>query len=274
MVFKRLAVLAAVLLILATPAAQAAGVNGQEIAGTVPRLLSATSDKDARCVECNLGDAVTDAMCRYLGTDIAIVCGGELKANLFGDITWDELRNAFPEDCQLATAVVTVRQLREILEVGVSHIRLNASEKIDVSSSVYDGFPQISGFTLFYDASAPVGQRVHDIYFGDEKLALDDDSTTLTLAATVFMLEGGYGLPPVEGIVRSDLTLPDIFARYMNDGMADYRNTGERIRVIGVAGGGFTGLVIAAIIIACVFFSMYRRFGKVQHTRYFRYYPR
>ncbi len=274
MVFKRLAVLAAVLLLLATPAAQAAGVNGQEIAGTVPRLLSATSDKDARCVECNLGDAVADAMCKYLDADIAIVCGGDLKANLFGDITWDELRNAFPEDCQLATAVVTVRQLREILEAGVSHIRLNASEKIDTASSVYDGFPQISGFTLFYDASAPVGQRVHDIYFGDEKLALDDDSTTLTLAATVFMLEGGYGLPRVDHIVRSDLTLPDIFARYMNDGMADYLGTDKRIRTMGTAGGGFSGPVVASVIIAAIWISIYRRPGKRQHTRYFRYYPR
>lgn len=274
MVLKRLAVLAAVLLILATPAAQAAGGNGQEVAGTVPRALTSEGDKDARCVECTLGDAVADAARKYLGTDLAIICGGDIKANLLGDLTWDDLSIVFPEDRMLATTAVTVRQLREILEVGVSHIRLNPSERIDMESSVYDGFPQISGFTLTYDASAPVGQRIHEIYVNDEKLALDDDTRTFTLAATAFMLEGGYELPAVDRAAHSDMTLTDVFVRYMNDGMADYRNTGERIRVIGVAGGGFTGLVIAAIIIACVFFSMYRRFGKVQHTRYFRYYPR
>ena len=274
MVLKRLAVLAAVLLILATPAAQAAGGNGQEVAGTVPRALTSEGDKDARCVECTLGDAVADAARKYLGTDLAIICGGDIKGDLLGDLTWDDLSIVFPEDRMLATTAVTVRQLREILEVGVSHIRLNPSERIDMESSVYDGFPQISGFTLTYDASAPVGQRIHEIYVNDEKLALDDDTRTFTLAATAFMLEGGYGLPAVDRAVHSDMTLTDVFVRYMNDGMADYRNTGERIRVIGVAGGGFTGLVIAAIIIACVFFSMYRRFGKVQHTRYFRYYPR
>jgi 5'-nucleotidase len=162
MAFKRLAALAATLFLLAMPAALAASGNGTELAGTVPRLLTATSDKNARCVECTMGDAVADAVRKYLGADIAIVNGGDLKANLpGGEITWDELRSAFAEDRPLATAIVTVRQLREILEAGVSHIRMNASERIDEPSSVYDGFPQISGFTLYYDASAPVGQRVH-----------------------------------------------------------------------------------------------------------------
>jgi len=274
MVLKRLAALVAALLILTTPAAQAAGGNGQEVAGTVPRALTSEGNHDARCVECTLGDAVADATRKYLGTDLAIICGGEIKANLLGDITWDDLSIVFPEDRTLATAVVTVRQLREILEGGVSHIRLDPSERIDMEASVYDGFPQISGFTLTYDASAPVGQRVHEIYVNDEKLALDDDTRTFTLAATAFMLEGGYGLPAVDHAARSDMTLTDVFVRYMNDGMADYQDTGKRIRAIGVAGGGLTVPLVAAILIACVFLSLYRRFGKTQHTRYFRYYPR
>jgi 2',3'-cyclic-nucleotide 2'-phosphodiesterase (5'-nucleotidase family) len=275
MVFKRMAALAAVLLLLAMPAARAAGGSGQALAGTVPRLLTATSDKNARCVECTMGDAIADAVRKYLGADIAIVCGGDLKANLLGGgITWDELRSAFAEDRPLATATVTVRQLREILEAGVSHIRMNASERIDEPSSVYDGFPQISGFTLYYDASAPVGGRVHDIFVDNEKLKLDDDTKTVTLAATAFMLEGGYGLPSVDHAVPSGLTLSDVTARYMNDGMADYLTTGDRIRPMGTADGVLSGTLIAGIIVVAITISVFGRVGKVRRISNSRHYPK
>ena len=275
MAFKRLAALVTVLLLLAMPAALAAGGNGTELAGTVPRLLTATSDKNARCVECTMGDAVADAVRKYLGADIAIVSGGDLKANLpGGEITWNELRSAFAEDRPLATAIVTVRQLREILEAGVSHIRMNASERIDEPSSVYDGFPQISGFTLYYDASAPVGQRVHDIFVNNEKLKLDDDTKTLTLAATVFMLEGGYGLPSVDHAVPSGLTLSDVTARYMNDGMADYLITGDRIRPMGTADGVLSGTLIAGIIVVAITISVFGRAGKVRRISNSKHYPK
>ena len=265
MAFKRLAALAAVLLLLAMPAARAAGGNGQELAGTVPRLLTATSDKNARCVECTMGDAVADAVHKYLGSDIAIVNGGDLKANLpAGGITWDALRSSFAEDRPLATATVTVRQLREILEAGVSHIRLNTTERIEEQSSLYNGFPQISGFILDYDTSAPLGQRVHDIIINGESLKLDDDTKTVTLAATAFMLDGGYGLPRVAGAVPSVLTLVDVTARYLNDGMADYLTTGDRIRPMGTADGVLSGPLIAGIIVVAIAISVFGRVGKLK----------
>ncbi len=264
MAYKRLTALAAALFLLLLPAVRAYGGSGQELVGTVPRLLTATSDRDARCTECTMGDAVADAMCKYLNTDIAIVCGGDFKANLpAGDITWDELRGAFAEDRMLATAVVSVKQLRGILEAGVSHIQMNDAERIDEPLSVYDGFPQISGFTLYYDASAPAGQRVYDIYVNDEKLDLDDGTRTFTLAATEFMLEGGYGLPGVDNAVSSGLTLADVTARYIRDGMTEYLKTGERIHPMGTADGVLPGPAIGVIIaVSLVVFLLGRRNGR------------
>ncbi|MBR3397446.1 MAG: 5'-nucleotidase C-terminal domain-containing protein [Lachnospiraceae bacterium] len=275
MVFKRLTAFVSVLLLLVMPAVQAFGESGQEIVGTVPRLLTATSDRDARCVECTMGNAVADAMCKYLNTDIAIACGGDFKANLpAGDITWDELQSAFAKDRTLATAAVSVRQLREILEAGVSHIQMNESERIDEAASVYDGFPQISGFTLYYDASAPVGQRVYDIYINDERLALDDDSRMFTLAATEFMLEGGYGLPRVEDSVSTDMTLADVTAHYIKDGMAEYLKTGERIHPMGTADGVLPGAAIGVIIaVSLVVFLLGRRNGRKKWDDESTYYP-
>ena len=273
MIFKRLAALVAAVFLFLMPAAQAAGIDGQALAGTVPRLLTATSDRNARCAECSMGDAVADAACRYLDADIAIVNGGDLKANLQpGDITWDALRNSFTEDRELATAVVTVSQLREILEAGVSHIRLNEAERIDEAASLYDGFPQISGFTFQYDASALPGERIYSIYVDDERLD-PDDTRTFTLAATAFMLDGGYGMPAVDHAEPSGLTLSEVTARYMNDGMDDYLKTGSRIRTMGTTDGIISELPFGVIVLAIVIVSAFGRIGKVRRFNATGYYP-
>ena len=278
MICKRLAAFAVTLCLLGAPAVLAAGGSGtdiacdrQAVAGTVPRLLTAVSDNNSQSVECSLGDAVADAVRIYLKTDIAIVNGGDLVANLpSGGITWDELRSAFAENRPLATATVTVRQLREILEAGLSHIRMNDSEKIDSAASAFAGFPQISGFTLFYDVSEPPGRRVHDIIMGDKSINLDDDTTTVTLAATSFMLEGGYGLPAVDTMVPSGLTLADVTARYINDGTADYLNTGKRINAMGTADIPVSGGLIAGIVVVVLVFSVLRSKRKLTRFSNFR----
>ena len=252
---------AAVLSIFVSPAALAAGGNGSEIVGTVPYLLTATGDTNSQNGGCPLGNAVADATRTYLDCDIAIICGGDLVDNLpSGEITWDELRSVFAEDRPLATATITVKQLREILEAGLSHIVLDDKERIDAQASMYEGgYPQISGLTLNYDASAAPGERVRFIAIGDENMKLDDDTTQIKLAATIFMLEGGYGMPAkADTMVPSGKTLVDVMARYISDGMADYRNTGERIHPMGVSNVPLSGVLIAGVIIVITALSWSR----------------
>lgn len=217
--------------------------SGPDVAGTVPRILTAVSERDARYLECTFGDAAADAVQFALGTDLAIVCGGDLVRNLLpGEITYDELKAAFREDRPLAVIDVTPQQLRIILEAGLSHITLDKTEKIDGAASAYDGFPQISGFTLSYDTTAPPGERLREVKINGKQINLEDDMTVYTLAATEFMLGGGYGLPPADGAVFSDLTLSGAMAMYLNHEMPDYSQTGRRIYPMGAQNGSLSAL--------------------------------
>ena len=247
-------ILAPIIAVFLTAAAPITGPSSSDVAGVVPRLLTAVSDKDARILECTLGDAVADAVRVSLGADIAIVNGGDLVRNLLpGEITYDELRASFKEDRPLAVVTVTPMALRGILEAGLSHITLDSTETIDSAASAYDGFPQISGFTLSYDTTAPPGQRVHEIMLGGKPLELEDDVTAYRLAATAFMLGGGYGLPAINGAVPSELKLSDAVVFYLSQEMPDYSVTGSRIYPMGAQNGSLKALLPMGITVIVIF---------------------
>lgn len=240
--------------------------SGSDVAGTVPRILTAVSERDARYLECTFGDAAADAVKFALGTDLAIVCGGDLVHNLLpGEITYNELKAAFREDRPLAVIDVTPKDLRVILEAGLSHVTLDETEKIDGAASAYDGFPQISGFTLSYDTTAPPGERLHEVKVNGKQISLEDETTVYTLAATEFMLSGGYGLPPVDGAVVSKLTLSEAMAMYLNHEMPDYSQTGRRIHPMGAQNGSLSALYpmgISLVVILLIAVGNGHRFKK------------
>lgn len=204
----------------------------------------------------------------YLNTEAAIVCGGDLVRNMPpGEITRDGLRAVFAEDRILAVAEVTPKKLRAILEAGVSHITLNESEKIDVPASMYGGFPQISGFVFEFDATAPAGSRVREIRIDGNAISLDDETTGISLAATEFMLKGGYGLPPVDIYKASEQTLVSVVSEYIADGMDDYLSTENRIHTLGAREELLailpSGIVIAVMAVILVGHSLkYRNLEK------------
>jgi 2',3'-cyclic-nucleotide 2'-phosphodiesterase (5'-nucleotidase family) len=231
--------------------------NGSDVAGTVPRVLAASGDNDAKSAECTFGDAAADAVRNSLGTDFAIVCGGDLQQNLLpGEITYDELKAAFKEDRQLAVASVTPKKLRLILEAGLSHVTIDKTEKIDRAASAFDGFPQIAGFTLRYDTTAPPGARIRELKVNKKTIDLDDDTTAYTLAATDFMFGGGYGLPAVGGAISTEWTLSLSMASCLNREMPDYSRTGGRISPMGTRDSSLSSLypmgisVVVIILIA------------------------
>ena len=249
-----------ILLIVTTATAAAdTGESGADIVGFVPRLLTAVSDRNAQCTECKLGDAVADAIRIYLNSDVTIICGGDLVRNLPpGEVTIDELKDLFLEDRILATTRITPRELRDIMEAGLGHIVLNKMEKIDEKISEYEGFPQISGFTVLYDASQAPGERIRDIMIDGISIDLQDDTSFVTLASTLFMLNGGYGLPKMGTEAVSNMTMSDAMARYVNDGMSEYLTTGHRIIPAGNQSGtlvstvptGFISAVAAVYLLA------------------------
>ena len=68
--------------LLMLPAMPVSAASGSEIAGVVPRTLSAVDDNNARCYESSLGCAVADAVRIALGSDVAIIPGGDLSVGL------------------------------------------------------------------------------------------------------------------------------------------------------------------------------------------------
>ncbi|MBR4157586.1 MAG: 5'-nucleotidase C-terminal domain-containing protein [Oscillospiraceae bacterium] len=208
--------------------------------GTVSERLSAFEGLtretmlDANTRQTSLGAAVADSLCRATGAELAIVNGGDLYFNLpAGEVTWEDVRAVFAEDRQLAVAEVSPKQLAVILESALSHIALAEDESI-IRQGAHGAFPQVSGFTLVYDVSAPPGKRLQSIALtSGHQLSLSDDETRLTLAATVFMFEGGYDMPPV-AYTRVDTTLAIAFADAIAAGLQPgYDSAGERVRSIG-----------------------------------------
>jgi 2',3'-cyclic-nucleotide 2'-phosphodiesterase (5'-nucleotidase family) len=267
MAFRRIA--AFLLVVLLAGVQPALCLSGSDIAGTVPQLLTAVSARNARSNECTLGDAVADAVRASLGADIAIICGGDLVQNLLpGETTYDALKAIFKEDRPLAVADVTSKELRAILEAGLSHITRDNTEAIDSAASAYDGFPQISGFTLSYDASALPGERVREVKMGGKQINLEDDTTVYRLAATGFMLDGGYGLPTVQGAADSELTLSGALAQYINAGMDEYNEMRLRIYPVGARAGFLNGVFpigIVAVVILLILLGNGQRFKRMFH---------
>lgn len=255
----------------ATQTANALAYDGDTVLGTVESLQQATNGYGCTTKEMELCDTVADAVRSACNTQIAIINGGDFLHNLQGgQATWNDILFIFTENKTLGVAEVSGAQLLEILEYGVSHATVDMStETLDIEASSFDGFPQISGFTFAYDPTAPVGQRIlyADLSDGTEITA----DMTLTLAATEYMLSGGYGYPVIDHR-SADLTLADATARYFNEGtLGDPKM--KRIASVGLSDSiGFSRpaiLVVSfAVILICAAYGKIRRKGKKENEMF------
>ena len=216
----------------------AADISSDDVVGTVPWLLSATSDRIALYEECNLGSACADSVRYAFNTDLAIVNGGDLTGNLPpGELTYEFFYEAIPDGLTLATTTVSITQLKEILESALSHVVMAADRSYDVELSKHGAFPQISGFTLAYDPSQPAGDRLVWLKVNGNAVDFNDLERSFTLAATENMLSGGYEMPVVPEAESSDLTLRDTMEQYIRSGLDDYSRQPlqpKRITVVGL----------------------------------------
>lgn len=191
--------------------------EGTDEIGVVDTLIRYSEEPGSEYIETPLGDVTADALRSVSGADVAIVNGGELFSNLqAGPCTWDEVNAVFRENREIGVAEITPAYLWKILEHGVSYLTLGSDEKTDLEVSAFQGFPQISGITFKYDISALPGERIQYVLVNDEPVARDDSTTKITLCATVFMLEGGYGYPTAE-YESLGLGLADALAQYIRE---------------------------------------------------------
>lgn len=197
----------------------------------VPAALEGA--KEAVYQQTDIGCAAADAVRAASGANLAIVNGGDIANYLpGGNVSTEDVENVFSVDREIAVAEISPARLKEILEISVEHAVIGENFYIDNTASAFEGFAQISGFTFTFDVSAPAGERVTKAALADgTALNLTDEETSLTLAASTYMLSGGYDYPQLEhsltGLMFSEALEASVAA-----GTA-LAPEGERISVIG-----------------------------------------
>lgn len=194
--------------------------------------------------ESSLGNAAADAVRFAAGTDVAIVNGGDIPDNALQPGMQDAqaVREAFGQDRTIAVCTLSYRQLRELLESGVSRITVDSETgELLKEQSAFGGFPQISGITMRFDATALPGERIMWIKIdGGTAIDLDSDDKYLTVAASEYLLSGGYEAPPTQDHMPLDMTLSQAMSAFIASGVStDY----TRVDRISMAGGRTNAII-------------------------------
>jgi 2',3'-cyclic-nucleotide 2'-phosphodiesterase (5'-nucleotidase family) len=172
-----------------------------------------------RKYETSLGDLCADAFRITLGTDIALLGGGSIRANLpEGDLRYDDIFNVFPFGNTVCTASLTGQLILDVLEFGV------AAWPTD-----FGGFLHTSGLTYEFDSSveSPVVYDINKAFVridaGPRRIfnvrVLDpetgnyepiDPTRTYTVGGTTYLLRNaGDGYEMLKGLGR-DTGTPDL----------------------------------------------------------------
>ena len=155
--------------------------------------------------ESELGNLAADAFRWTAKSDIAIVNGGGLRADLpAGDVTKRNTMAIFPFGNTLRVAEIKGATVREMLEHSVEYYPAS-----------FGGFLDVSGLTFSYDPSKPARHRVEKIFVGGQPL---DENKTYTIALADFQTSGGDDYTMLKGlkIVGEYGTFDEILADYLN----------------------------------------------------------
>lgn len=233
--------------------------------------ISASGRLTALCGESPLGDLAADAVRAAAGADLAIVPGGLLASGLGrGALYEDELSAAFYQDPELGLARLTPAELGALLETGASSVVTGADERIDLSRSAFEGFPQVSGIRWTLDASAPPGERVLSVELNGEPLELSDSDTVLTLAAPLSLLDGSLGYAALE-YQPLGTTLTKACSGYLSR-LESAEPQDGRLTIIGTASQPLVGrLPVAAVVGACLLIAAVSVPLRRKHDRYFTF---
>lgn len=187
------------------------------------------------CAETSLGNLCADAARECCGADFALLPAEAMEGTLaHGAIFASDLERIIPQDDSLFIVSISAAQLFDLLETGVSHLVTNQAEQIDSERSAWQGFPQVSGFSWTYDASAPAGERVLSVSRDGVELDPADETVQYTLVTTAPLLEGflDYQLPGTHQ--DTGFTLRDALTHYCT-GRDTLSALPSRATVIGTA---------------------------------------
>lgn len=130
----------------------------------------------ARKEESPLGNWMTDCLRTQAAVDVAFQNSGGIRTHLpAGPVTLRHLYQVMPFDNYLVTLKLTGRQVRQVLEHGVSGDQ---------------GIMQVSGLRFTYSPRAPRGERVRKVAIGGRPLQGD---RLYSVATNDFLVDGGDG---------------------------------------------------------------------------------
>jgi len=135
-----------------------------------------------RTKETNIGNFIADAYRNAVKSDVALVNGGSIRADLTynpGVLTKRDVLSILPFNNPIVKVEISGKTLREVLEHGVAR---------SAEDNEPGRFPQISGMSFKYDVSKPAGNRVSGILVGGKPL---DEKKTYTLATSDFLVSRG-----------------------------------------------------------------------------------
>ena len=139
--------------------------------------------------ESAMGNLIADALRAATGADITITNGGGIRADRTYDAGYKLTRRDILTELPFGNVTVLTElpgsQILAALENGVSQVEKGAGR-----------FPQVSGLTFSYDASAEPGSRVSEVMVGGAPLDLDK---VYKVATNDYMLEGGDGYSALLG---------------------------------------------------------------------------
>ncbi|MCR9279796.1 MAG: bifunctional metallophosphatase/5'-nucleotidase [Pseudomonadaceae bacterium] len=124
--------------------------------------------------ESDLGNLFADILREHTQTEVALMPSGALRADLpAGEVRRVDVLDAFPFEDRMAVMTMTGKVLRAILEQGLSLER---------------GMLQLSGMSVTYDLSRPIGQRLIDASVNNEAL---DPSREYRVSTLEILAAGG-----------------------------------------------------------------------------------
>lgn len=171
----------------------------EQVYGMSSARLRACNSQGETNVETELGSLMADAACRYTGSTNRAPAQCGLWYQLTGRRDHRICAGAVSAKQQCADGSRTdARNSVSVLEQGISHLTLNRDSMIDWAASHYDGYLQISGIYVVYDAASPTGERVWSVKLTDgTELNRTDCDTVLQVVMTAGMAQGAYGYPRI-----------------------------------------------------------------------------
>ncbi len=177
---------------------------------------------NVRTRESKFGNLIADALNEFCEADIGFICGGLVRGNKLyqpGEVlTLRHFLTEMPFQNKAVMVEVSGSVIWDALENGVSKAEKKAGR-----------FPQVSGMQFSYDINLPAGQRVREVWIGEEPLDLEKNYKVATVD---YILNGGDGygmfksgkilLSPLKevdlvGIVAEHIRKKDSIVSYLED---------------------------------------------------------